>query len=61
MAQHPQTMTHADVDPDHQRQLGITPALVRLSVGIEDPGDLAADLAHALDAIDGPSSDRSAR
>lgn len=51
LAQHPQTMTHADVDPSHQAQLGITPALVRLSVGLEHPDDLAADLAHALDAI----------
>jgi methionine-gamma-lyase len=51
LAQHPQTMTHADVDPDHQATLGITPALIRLSVGIEDATDLAADLANALDAI----------
>jgi methionine-gamma-lyase len=51
LAQHPQTMTHADVDPAHQRRLGISPALVRLSVGLEHPEDLAADLAHALAAI----------
>ncbi len=51
LAQHPQTMTHADVDPSDQQRFGITPALVRLSVGIEDPGDLAADLAAALDAV----------
>jgi methionine-gamma-lyase len=51
LAQHPRTMTHADVDPAHQARLGITPALVRLSVGIENADDLAADLAHALDAI----------
>ncbi|MEO1580178.1 MAG: PLP-dependent transferase, partial [Pseudomonadota bacterium] len=31
--------------------LGITPGLVRLSVGIEDAGDLLADIRHALDAV----------
>ncbi len=50
LAEHPQTMTHADVDPADQARIGITPALVRLSVGIEDADDLAADLGAALDA-----------
>ncbi len=51
LAQHPQTMTHADVDRADQARFGITPALVRLSVGIEDPGDLTADLDQALAAV----------
>lgn len=51
LAQHPATMTHADVDHEDQVRFGITPALIRLSVGVEDPGDLAADLANALEAV----------
>jgi methionine-gamma-lyase len=51
LAQHPRTMTHADVDPADHERFGITPALVRLSVGIEDAGDLIADLDAALAAV----------
>ncbi len=45
---HPATMTHADVPPEHRRAVGITDGLLRLSVGLEDPADLIADLAQAL-------------
>ncbi|MCB0757097.1 MAG: aminotransferase class I/II-fold pyridoxal phosphate-dependent enzyme, partial [Flavobacteriales bacterium] len=48
LAQHPASMTHAGVDPDERQKLGITDALVRLSVGIEHPDDLIADLDQAL-------------
>ena len=48
LIEHPATMTHADVPVDQQRAIGITPALVRLSVGIEHPDDLIADLDQAL-------------
>ena len=48
LIEHPATMTHADVPVDEQRAIGITPALVRLSVGIEHPDDLIADLDQAL-------------
>lgn len=51
LIEHPATMTHADVPVDEQRKIGITPALVRLSVGIEHPDDLIADLDQALDQI----------
>jgi methionine-gamma-lyase len=51
LAEHPSTMTHADVEPDDQRRMGITPSLVRLSIGVENPGDLKADLAQALEAV----------
>ena len=51
LAEHPATMTHADVDPDEQRRLRITPATVRLSVGVEHPNDLLVDLGQALDAV----------
>ncbi len=51
LAEHPSTMTHADVPQDQQRALGITPAMVRLSVGVENPSDLIADLDQALAAM----------
>jgi len=44
-------MTHTDVDPEERLELGITPAMIRLSLGIEHPGDLIADLAQALEAV----------
>ncbi|HAK55642.1 MAG TPA: cystathionine gamma-synthase [Acidobacteria bacterium] len=47
---HPATMTHASVPADERRARGITDGLVRLSVGIEDVGDLEADLHQALGA-----------
>ena len=48
LASHPAAMTHSDIAPDEQIRLGITPALIRLSVGIENPDDLIADLDQAL-------------
>jgi len=48
LASHPSTMTHSDVDPADKARLGITDSLVRLSVGIENPDDLIADLDQAL-------------
>jgi methionine-gamma-lyase len=48
LASHPASMTHSDIPPEEQMRLGMTPALIRLSVGIEDPDDLIADLDQAL-------------
>ena len=50
IATHPATTTHQRLGPERQAALGITPGLVRLSVGLEDPEDLIADLCQALDA-----------
>ncbi len=50
LACHPYTMTHATIPEDKREALGITPELVRLSVGLEDPEDLADDLREALGA-----------
>jgi cystathionine gamma-synthase len=47
---HPASMTHAAMDPAARNRAGISDALVRLSVGIEEAGDLTRDLAQALDA-----------
>ncbi len=48
---HPATTTHQRLPEDQKAHLGITPGLVRLSIGLEDPGDLIADLRAALDAV----------
>lgn len=45
---HPAIMTHASVPPERRAELGIHDHLVRLSVGIEDAGDLIAELDAAL-------------
>lgn len=45
---HPVTMSHGSVAAEHRAALGITPNLLRLSVGIEDVADLIADLDQAL-------------
>ena len=47
---HPASMTHASVPVELRRKMGLTDSLVRLSVGIEDPDDLIADLEQALAA-----------
>jgi methionine-gamma-lyase len=51
LAQHPASMTHADVPAADQTRLGITPGMVRLSVGVEHYEDIVADVAQALDAV----------
>jgi len=45
---HPATMTHASVEPDVRRSVGISDSLIRLSVGLEDVRDLIDDLEQAL-------------
>jgi cystathionine gamma-synthase len=48
LVSHPATMTHASMPPDVQASAGITPGMLRLSVGIEDVDDLVADLNAGL-------------
>ncbi len=48
---HPISMTHASVPEETRKRLGITPGLVRISVGIEDLEDLMGDLEHAFEAL----------
>jgi cystathionine beta-lyase/cystathionine gamma-synthase len=45
---HPASMTHADVPAEKRSQIGITDGLIRLSVGLEAPEDIIADLDQAL-------------
>ena len=51
LAQHPYSMTHCDVPDDDKIKIGITEGLIRLSVGIENAGDIINDLSNALKKI----------
>ncbi|MHC4955239.1 MAG: cystathionine gamma-synthase family protein [Planctomycetota bacterium] len=51
LAEHPGTMTHSDIAPEEQARMGITPAMVRLSIGIEHPEDVIEDLRLALEVV----------
>jgi len=48
---HPASTTHSGLPKETRDRIGITDALIRISVGIEDPDDLVADLDKALDAV----------
>ena len=48
LVNHPAVMTHASIPPERRDALGISDALVRLSVGVEDAADLRGDLDRAL-------------
>jgi methionine-gamma-lyase len=53
LASHPAAMTHSDFTQEDRDRLGIKDSLIRISVGVENPEDLIADLAQALDQIPG--------
>ena len=46
---HPASTTHAQLSSEDQLAAGVTPDMIRLSIGIEDPDDLLEDLAQALE------------
>jgi cystathionine beta-lyase/cystathionine gamma-synthase len=48
---HPESMTHASVPVESRKKLGITPGLVRISVGIEDIEDLIDDVENAFEGV----------
>ncbi|MDE1837354.1 MAG: aminotransferase class I/II-fold pyridoxal phosphate-dependent enzyme [Euryarchaeota archaeon] len=48
LAEHPASMTHSDVPREERERHGISESMVRLSIGLEDPGDLIRDLQGAL-------------
>lgn len=50
LAIHPSTTTHSQLSPEDQLATGVTPGYVRLSIGLEHPDDLLADLEQALAA-----------
>ncbi len=47
---HPASTTHGQLSPEEQRQAGVTTDLVRLSVGIEDPADILADIERGIES-----------
>lgn len=49
LAEHPASMTHSDIPAEAQLRMGITPGMIRISVGIEHPEDVIADLRQALE------------
>lgn len=48
LAEHPASMTHSDISADDQLRMGFSDKLVRLSIGVENPEDLVADVEQAL-------------
>jgi len=48
LIEHPAIMTHASVPPANRKRLGISDGLIRLSVGVEEVGDLRRELELAL-------------
>ncbi len=48
LIQHPASMTHSSVSPERRAEIGISDSLIRLSVGLENPDDIIADLEQAL-------------
>ena len=51
LIEHPASMTHASIDKANREKIGITDNLIRMSVGIEDEGDLKGDLEEGLRLI----------
>ncbi len=56
LACHPASTTHRQMTPEQQRQAGVTPEMIRLSVGVEHVDDILADLDGALAAASRGSS-----
>ena len=52
LACHPASTTHRQMSTDEQRRAGVTPEMIRLSVGIEHVDDILADLDQALHAME---------
>lgn len=50
LIEYPETMSHASMTLEARRRGGISESTIRVSVGIEDPADLVADMKQALDA-----------
>ncbi len=51
LAEHPASMTHSDIPPDEQLRMGITPGMIRLSIGVEHFEDIIADVEQALEHV----------
>jgi methionine-gamma-lyase len=51
LASHPAAMTHSGIPFDVRQRIGVLETTVRLSIGVEHPDDLIADLTQALAAV----------
>jgi O-acetylhomoserine (thiol)-lyase len=51
LAIHPSSTTHSQLNAAEQAAAGISPAFVRLSIGLEEPDDIIADIAQALEGV----------
>jgi len=49
IASHPTSTTHSKLTEEERRSVGITPGLIRISVGLEHPDDILNDILQALD------------
>jgi methionine-gamma-lyase len=58
LIQHPASISHRIVDEGDRRRAGVSESLLRMSVGLEDPEDLWADLDRALSASSGRARPR---
>jgi O-acetylhomoserine (thiol)-lyase len=61
LAIHPASTTHQQLTEEEQLAAGVTPGYVRLSVGIEHPDDILADLTQALDQAETVSGSKASR
>ncbi len=52
LIEHPASMTHAVIPPERQLEAGLDPGGIRLSIGLEHPDDIIADLERGLDSIE---------
>ncbi len=55
LAEHPATMTHCDVSEADRNRIGITPNLIRMSIGLEDSSDLIKAIAIAFETVTKPT------
>jgi len=51
LVEHPISMTHAGVDPEHRKRMKITDKLIRLSIGVENAADIIWDIEEALSTV----------
>lgn len=51
LAIHPATSSHRELSPSRRKHLGVKENLIRVSLGIEHPADVVADLEQALERI----------
>jgi methionine-gamma-lyase len=51
LAEHPATMTHSELSPEDRVAMGVSDSMIRLSIGVENPEDIVADVEQALNEV----------